>query len=263
MPRFCANLSLLFTELDFPARFTAAARCGFAAVECQFPYAWPAAQIQASLHSNRLEMKLINLPAGDWSNGDRGIAAAPDRIDEFRAGVDRAIEYAHALDCRQCNVLAGVAARGVDSRTAERTLIDNLRYAADRFAQHDLRLLLEPINTHDMPGFLVSRADQAWRLIEQVGAANVFLQFDIYHAVRMHDDPAAIIGAQLPRIAHIQIADVPGRHEPGSGTIDFRALFDQLDRLRYDGWIGAEYLPASGTEAGLDWFRAERARGTS
>ena len=248
MPRFCANLSLLFTELEFPERFEAAARAGFTAVECQFPYAWPASTIAECLQRNRLEMVLINVPAGNWEAGDRGIAVAPDRVAEFRAGVDRAIAYAQALDCAQCNALAGVPAAGVDARTAEHTLITNLRYAAERFSAAGLQLLIEPLNTHDVPGFFLTRAQQALALIEQVDADNLYLQFDIYHAVRMGDDPVAIIGSSLTRIAHMQIADVPGRHQPGSGTIDFRRLFDHIDQLGYRGRIGAEYIPSQRTE---------------
>ena len=263
MPKFCANLSLLFTELPFLDRFAAAARAGFSAVECQFPYALPATAIAEALQYNRLRMVLFNLPAGNWEAGERGIAVLPQRVAEFRAGVERAIEYAQTLDCHQCNALAGIPASDCSVELAERTLIENLHDAAERLQAAGIRLLLEPLNTHDVPGFFVNRAAQAMRLIDGVAHDNLFLQHDVYHAARMGDDPAAILATHPSRIAHLQIADCPGRHEPGSGGIDFRALFEQIDRSGYPGWIGAEYIPRAGTEAGLSWYRAELARSAS
>ncbi|MCB1960475.1 MAG: hydroxypyruvate isomerase [Rhodocyclaceae bacterium] len=255
MPRFAANLSLLFQEHDFPACIAAAARAGFGAVECQFPYAWPAAQLADALHAANVAMVLHNLPAGDWAAGERGIACHPDRVGEFRDGVGRAIDTACQLGCPQLNCLAGVVPAGGDPERALSTLVDNLRFAADALQAAGLRLLIEPINTFDIPGFFVSRSDQALAIIDAVGADNLFLQFDLYHAQRMEGELAGTLSRHLPRIGHIQIADTPGRHEPGTGEINFPFLFDHLDALGYAGWIGCEYLPVGDTEAGLGWMR--------
>ena len=253
MPRFAANLSLLFSEHDFPARIGAAARAGFAAVECQFPYAWPAAQLADALHAAGVPMVLHNLPAGDWAAGERGIACHPARVGEFRDGVGRAIDTARQLGCPQLNCLAGVPPAGADAARVATTLVDNLRFAADALAAAGLRLLVEPINTFDIPGFYLSRSDQALAIIDAVGADNVFLQFDLYHAQRMEGELAGTLSRQLPRIGHIQLADTPGRHEPGTGEINFPFLFAHLDALGYAGWVGCEYVPATTTEAGLGW----------
>jgi len=254
MPRFAANLSMLFTEVPFLERFELAARAGFAAVECQFPYEAPAAQIRARLDVNGLAMVLHNLPAGDWAAGDRGLAALPGRVDEFRAGVPRAIAYAHALGVTQLNCLAGIAPAGIDADTVHRTLVDNLRFAARALAAEGLKLLVEPINTFDIPGFVVNRTAQCVALLDEVGAANAFVQYDAYHAQRMEGELAGTLARHLPRIAHVQVADNPGRHEPGTGEIRFDFLFAELDRLGYAGWIGCEYRPAGRTDVGLDWL---------
>jgi len=199
---------------------------------------------------------LHNLPAGDWAAGDRGLAGLPHRTDEFRAGVARAIATAHALGVRQLNCLAGIAPPGVDADTVHRTLVDNLRFAARALAAEGLRLLVEPINTFDIPGFIVSRTAQCIALLDEVGEPNVFVQYDVYHAQRMEGELAGTLARHLPRIAHVQVADNPGRHEPGTGEIRFEFLFAELERLGYDGWIGCEYRPAGRTEAGLDWLPA-------
>ena len=251
MLRFAANLSMLFPEAPFLDRFALAARAGFAAVECQFPYEAPAAEIRARLDDLGLAMVLHNLPAGD-----RGLACLPHRVDEFRAGVPRAIAYAHALGVRQVNCLAGIAPAGADAATLRRTLVDNLRFAARAFADDGLRLLVEPINTFDMPGFFVNRTPQAVALLDDVGEANAFVQYDAYHAQRMEGELAATLAKYLPRIAHVQVADNPGRHEPGTGEIRFEFLFAELERLGYEGWIGCEYKPAGRTDVGLDWLPA-------
>ena len=256
MLRFAANLSMLFTEAPFLDRFALAAHAGFAAVECQFPYEAPAAEIRARLDDLGLEMVLHNLPAGDWAAGDRGLACLPHRVDEFRAGVPRAIAYARALGVTRVNCLAGIAPPGADADTLYRTLVDNLRFAAHAFAAEGLQLLVEPINTFDIPGFLVSRTAQAVALLDEVGAPNAFVQYDAYHAQRMEGELAGTLARFLPRIAHVQVADNPGRHEPGTGEIRFAFLFAELGRLGYDGWIGCEYRPAGGTEAGLGWLPA-------
>ena len=256
MLRFAANVSMLFCEAPFLERFAHAARAGFAAVECQFPYEAPAGEIRARLDDLGLAMVLHNLPAGDWAAGDRGIACLPGRVDEFRAGVPRAIAYAHALGVAQVNCLAGIAPPGADADLLRRTLVDNLRFAARAFAADGLRLLVEPTNTVDMPGFLVNRTAQAVALLDEVGEANVFVQYDAYHMHRMEGALDATLARFLPRIAHVQVADHPGRHEPGTGEIPFDALFGALARLGYDGWIGCEYRPAGRTEDGLGWLPA-------
>ncbi len=257
MPRFAANLSMLFTEVPFLERFERAAAAGFEAVEFLFPYAWPAAQIRALLDRHRLQLVLHNLPAGDWDAGERGIACLPDRVDEFRAGVATALEYARVLGVGQLNCLAGKAPAGVDPALLRATLVANLRHAAAELERAGLKLLVEPINTFDIPGFFVHRTAQALDILDEVGAANAFVQYDIYHAQRMEGELAATLQAHLPRIAHVQLADNPGRHEPGSGEIHYPFLFAHLDRIGYRGWIGCEYKPAAGTEAGLGWLHSQ------
>jgi hydroxypyruvate isomerase len=254
MPRFAANVSMLFTEAPFLDRFELAARAGFGAVECQFPYEAPAAEIRARLDEHGLAMVLHNLPAGDWAAGDRGLAGLPQRIDEFRAGVPRAIAYAHVLGARQLNCLAGIAPAGVDADTVRRTLVDNLRFAARALAAEGLALLVEPINTFDVPGFIVNRTAPCAALLDEVGEPNVFVQYDAYHAQRMEGELAGTLATCMPRIAHVQVADNPGRHEPGTGEIRFEFLFSELDRLGYAGWVGCEYRPRGRTDAGLGWL---------
>ncbi len=254
MPKFAANLTMLFNEVDFLDRFEAAARAGFKGVEYLFPYAWPAAELAERLDRHGLTQVLHNLPAGDWAAGERGIACHPDRVAEFQDGVGRAIEYASALGCKQVNCLAGIVPAGVAPERAHEILVGNLRFAAPRLAAAGIRLLVEPINTFDIPGFFVSRTAQAAALLDAVGSDNLYIQYDIYHAQRMEGELANTIARHLPRIAHIQLADNPGRHEPGSGEIHYGFLFDFIDRSGYTGWIGCEYKPATTTEAGLGWL---------
>ena len=253
MPRFAANLSMLFCEHPFAERFAAAARAGFAAVEVQFPYELPATQIADLLREHQLQFVLHNLPAGDWAGGERGIACHPDRVEEFRTGVAKAIDYATVLGCQQLNCLAGIAPAGVPEAEVRATLVANLRYAAAELKRAGLKLLVEPINTFDIPGFYVSRTTQALALLDEVGADNVFLQYDVYHAQRMEGDLGNTLSRHLTRIGHIQIADNPGRHEPGTGEINYPWLFHHLDALGYSGWVGCEYKPEAATEAGLGW----------
>ena len=253
MPKFAANLTMLFTELPFLDRFEAAAAAGFKAVEFLFPYAWPADDIKQRLDAHGLTLVLHNLPAGNWDAGERGIACHPDRVDEFRAGVATAITYARVLGVGQLNCLAGIAPAGVGDAVLRKTLIGNLRYAAAELKQAGLRLLIEPINTFDIPGFYVNRTAQAVALLDEVGADNAFVQYDIYHAQRMEGELAATLQTHLARIGHIQLADNPGRHEPGTGEINYTFLFAHLDRIGYDGWVGCEYKPATSTLAGLGW----------
>ena len=256
MPRFAANLTMLFTELPFLDRFDAAARAGFQAVEFLFPYAFEANDIKARLDANGLQLVLHNLPAGDWDAGERGIACHPDRVEEFRAGVERAIAYAQTLGVKQLNCLVGKAPAGVPESVLRETLVANLRHAASRLKAAGLRLLVEPINNYDIPGFYLSRTQQALDLLDEVGADNAFVQYDIYHAQRTEGELAATLQKHLARIGHVQLADNPGRNEPGTGEINYAFLFRHLDRIGYDGWVGCEYKPASTTEAGLGWLKA-------
>ena len=256
MPRLAANLSMLFNEVPFLDRFEAAARAGFEAVEFLFPYEYEAAELRARLDGNGLRLVLHNLPPGDWSKGERGIGCHPDRVAEFRAGVERAIGFATALGCPQVNCLAGIAPAGVTDGQLRETLIANLRYAAERLKGAGIRLLIEPINFHDIPGFYLNRSRQALDLIDEVGSDNLRLQYDVYHMQRMEGELANTIKANLDRIAHLQLADNPGRNEPGTGEINYRFLFGWLDAIGYDGWVGCEYRPKTTTEAGLGWRAA-------
>lgn len=255
MPRFSANLSMLFTEHEFLDRFDAAAKAGFAGVEYVGPYDHEPEVVAARLKKNGLSQVLFNLPPGDWGKGERGIAVLPDRVDEFRRGVDKAILYATALNCPQVNCLAGIAPQGVERATLEETFVENLRFAAGKLKDVGVKLLIEPINTRDIPGFFLTHSRQGLALIEHVGSDNLYLQYDIYHMQVMEGDLARTIEANLGRIAHIQLADNPGRNEPGTGEINYRFLYDHLDRIGYSGWVGAEYRPKVGTEAGLGWFK--------
>jgi hydroxypyruvate isomerase len=253
MPKFAANLTMLFNEVPFLERFALARKAGFDAVEFQFPYAWPAAEIRRRLDEHGLAPVLHNLPAGNWDAGERGIACLPGRTAEFRAGVARAIEYAHALGVGQLNCLAGKAPAGADDAVLRKTLVENLKFAAAQLGRAGLKLLVEPINRYDIPGFFLNRSDQALALLDEVGAANACLQYDIYHMQRSEGELAATMHKHLARIAHIQLADNPGRNEPGTGEINYAFLFAHLDRIGYAGWIGCEYKPATNTEAGLGW----------
>ncbi len=254
MPRFAANLTMLFTEVPFLDRFERAAQAGFEAVEFLFPYAHTVEEIKERLTATGLKIVLHNLPAGDWDAGERGIACDPGRVDEFRAGVAKAVPYAHALGVPQLNCLAGKVPAGVDAATVRRTFVENLRFAAAALKMAKLRLLIEPINPFDIPGFYLNRTDQAIAILDEVGADNAFVQYDIYHAQRVEGELAATLQKSLARIAHVQLADNPGRNEPGTGEINYPFLFAHLDRIGYGGWVGCEYKPAQGTEAGLGWL---------
>ena len=255
MPRFSANLSMLFQEHDFLDRFDAAARAGFRGVEYVGPYDHAPEAVAARLKKNGLSQVLFNLPAGDWAGGERGIGCLPDRVEEFRKSIDTAITYAKALGCPQVNCLAGIAPAGADERQLEDVFVDNLKYAAGRLEEAGVKLLIEAINTIDIPGFFLTNSAQALAIIDRVGSKNLYFQYDIYHMQIMEGDLARTIEANLGRIAHIQLADNPGRHEPGTGEINYPFLYEHLDRIGYTGWIGAEYKPKAGTEAGLGWFR--------
>jgi hydroxypyruvate isomerase len=263
MPKFAANLTMLFNEVGFLDRFAAAGRAGFAGVEFLFPYDHDAAEIRGRLDEHGLTQVLHNLPAGNWAAGERGIACHPDRVAEFDDGVARAVQYAAALGCSQLNCLAGIAPAGLDPGRARAVFVGNLRGAARRLQDAGIRLLIEPINTRDIPGFFLRNTAQALEIIDEVGSDNLFLQYDVYHMQIMEGDLATTLQKNLARIAHVQIADNPGRHEPGTGEINYDFLFDFLDRIGYPGWIGCEYKPTAATEAGLGWMtrRAALARG--
>lgn len=253
MPTFAANLSMLFTERPFLDRFAAAAEAGFTAVEYLFPYDFPATEVAERLRAAGLTQALFNLPAGDWDAGDRGTAALPGREEEFRSAVDLALEYARALDCRQVHAMAGIAEEG--DADAERTYVANIRYAADRAAQAGVTVLIEPINRRDMPGYFLGSVRQAERLLDEIDHDNVRLQFDLYHAQITDGDVTRLIERVLPRVAHVQIASVPERHEPDGGELSYPYVLAALDELGYAGWVGAEYRPAGETTAGLGWLR--------
>jgi hydroxypyruvate isomerase len=253
MPQFAANLSMLFTERPFLDRFEAAAKAGFTAVEFLFPYAFETREIKARLEAHGLKLVLHNLPPGDWDAGERGIACLPDRVDEFRAGVAKGIEVGTALGVPRLNCLAGKAPIGAADATLRKTFVDNLKFAAAEFRKAGLALLIEPINYYDIPGFYLNRTAQAIAILDDVGAPNAFVQYDIYHAQRMEGEIAGTLTKHLSRIGHIQIADNPGRNEPGTGELNYAFLFAHLDRIGYAGHVGCEYKPAGTTEEGLGW----------
>jgi hydroxypyruvate isomerase len=244
---------MLFNEVGFLDRFDAAAKAGFKGVEYLFPYDFKADEIVAKLKANNLTQVLHNLPAGSWGGGERGIAVLPDRVDEFKAGVDKAIEYATALGCKQVNCLAGIA-KDVDPKKAHETFVANLKFAAPKLKAAGIKLLIEAINTRDIPGFFLTSTKQALKVIDEVGSDNLFVQYDIYHMQIMEGDLAKTMEANLSKIAHIQLADNPGRNEPGTGEINYPFLFDYIDKLGYSGWIGCEYKPKTETVAGLGWL---------
>ncbi len=264
MPKFAANLSFLFAEVPFPERFNRAAAAGFKGVEYLFPYEYPASEIAEWLRANDLEQVLFNLSAGDWAAGERGLACLPHRQGEFAESVEQALGYAMVLDCGRVHCLAGLSPKGTSSgaRLAgvgeaelEATYVANLQFAADRFATIGATVMIEPINSRiDMPGYWLDDIAKGFRLLEAVDRSNVKLQYDIYHAQIIAGDLARTLEANIQRIGHIQIADNPGRHEPGTGEINYPFLFDLLDRLGYDGWVGCEYKPLAATEAGLGWL---------
>ena len=255
MPKLNANLSMLFNEVDFLDRFDAAAQAGFKGVEYLFPYEFDMHAIKQKLESNNLTQVLFNLPAGDWDSGERGIACHPDRVTEFQQGVDLAIEYAKVLACSQCNILAGIVPEGVSQIDAQKTFIENLNYAAPRLEKAGIRCLIEAINTRDIPGFFLNNTKQALDIIKQVDSTNLFYQYDIYHMQIMEGDITPTIEANLASIAHVQLADNPGRNEPGTGEINYHFIFKFLDSIKYTGWIGCEYKPKTNTQAGLNWLQ--------
>jgi hydroxypyruvate isomerase len=255
MPKFNANLTMLFNEIEFLDRFRAAKDAGFRGVEYLFPYAHRKEELAERLHANGLTQVLHNLPAGNWAGGERGIACHPDRVGEFQDGVELAIEYARTLGCTRLNCLVGIAPVGVEAARVHEVLIRNLQFAAAALKKAGVALLIEACNTRDIPGFFLNRSQQAMDIIDAVGSDNLFFQYDIYHMQIMEGNLAPTIEHLLHRIRHLQLADNPGRHEPGTGEINYPFLFDFIDRLGYTGWIGCEYKPASTTTQGLGWIR--------
>ena len=253
MPQFAANLTMLFNEVPFLERFAASKAAGFDVVECQFPYAYEVGELVQLLLQYQQKMVLHNLPAGNWDAGDRGIACDPNRVNEFRAGVATAIEYATALQCKQVNCLAGKVPAGVSHARAHATFIENLKYAAAELHTAGVRLLIEPINHFDIPGFFLTTTQQAIAIMDEVGSNNLYLQYDIYHAQRMEGELGNTISKVLARIGHIQLADNPGRNEPGTGEINYAWLLKHIDALGYRGYVGCEYKPKTTTQAGLVW----------
>ena len=251
--KIAANLTMMFNEHGFLDRFAAARRCGFKGVEYLFPYDFPVDAIGEQLEVNGLQQVLFDFPAGDWGAGDRGIAVQPNRVGEFQDGVGLAIEYAKALECERLTCLAGIPDAGTDPALAEKTMIDNLRFAADAAASVGAIVLVEPLNTRDVPGTFVSTAAHGARLVRDSVRENVRLQYDVYHTQIMEGNLAPKFSQMLSLIGHVQIADNPGRHEPGSGEINYPFVLDHIENSGYAGWIGAEYIPAGDTKAGLGW----------
>ncbi len=255
MPRFAANLSMMFTEVPFLDRFAAAAGQGFRAVEFLFPYDFPAADIAQRLADNGLSQVLFNAPPGDWAKGERGITCLPDRRQEFRDGVMKALDYATALSCPRLHLMAGLAPAGVAHDTLTGVYVANLDWAADQCAKAGVKPVIEPINHRDIPGLFLNTMDQGAAVIAAVGPERLGLQFDLYHCQVTEGDIVKRVEKHLPIIAHMQVADVPARNEPGTGEVNWDFVFKRIDALGFRGWIGCEYRPAGETIAGLSWFR--------
>ncbi len=255
MPRFAANLSMMFNEVGFLDRFDAAARAGFRGVEFLFPYEHPAAEIRRRLDANGLTQALFNMPPGDWAKGERGLAALPGRQAEFREGVARALDYAAALDCKLVHCMAGIVPAGVAPATAAAVYAANLAWAGEQALKAGVKLVIEPINHRDMPGYFLNTQAQGAAIVEAIGRDRIGLQFDVYHVQVTEGDITKRMEQHLPVIAHMQIADVPARNEPGTGEIGWDFVFARMDALGYAGWVGCEYRPAGETVAGLAWMK--------
>jgi len=254
MVQFAANLSMLFSEFDFLDRFELASQSGFKGVEYLFPYDHEESVLAEILKVNDLIQVLHNLPSGDWENGERGIACIPDRVDEFKSGVENAIRYAKALNCDQLNCLAGIRPNGIPDELLRETFVANLRFASSLLEKAGIKLYIEPINTIDIPGFYLTGTDQARSIIKEVRSDNLMLQYDVYHMQIMEGDLSRTIENNIDIIGHIQIADNPGRNEPGTGEINYSHVFSLLDRIGYKGWVGCEYKPLRATISGLKWI---------
>lgn len=256
MPKFAANLTMMFNEVAFPQRFAAAAKAGFEAVEFLFPYDHAPQEIAQWLKENKLTNALFNMPPGDWAAGERGLASLPGREQEFRDGVARALEYAQALGTTRLHAMAGLLPAGADRNRHRETFIENLRHAAREVAKHGITLLIEPINTRDIPGYFLNSQAEGHRIRESVGEPNLKVQMDFYHAQIVEGDLAKTFRKYFDGIGHIQIASVPDRNEPDDGEVNYRYLFRLLDEMGYDGWVGCEYRPRGRTEDGLGWMKA-------
>ena len=253
MPRFSVNISMMFTELPFPDRFAAAAAAGFTGVDIQFPYGFPAAQLAEKARAANVSIVLINAPGGDRSRKEPGIACQPERMEEFKEGIDIACEYAQILQCSQVNILAGRT--GSHPKVNRITLIDNLAHGSDMLARLNVQALVEPINGIDAPGYFIQTTADAVACINEVRRQNLKLQFDIYHRHVSEGNVLDALTEFAPLISHIQFADAPGRHQPGTGIINFPDVFKQIDESGYTGWVGAEYIPTDNTVDSLDWYR--------
>ena len=256
MLQFAANLTFMYGEYGFPERFAAAAQDGFTAVEYLFPYEYPAEQLAGWLREHGLRQVLFNAPPGDWAAGDRGLASVVGREEEFRAAMRKAFEYAPVLQCPQVHVMAGVQPGGVDRAAMRETFVGNLRWAAEVAASLGLGLLIEPINTRDMPGYFLNRQDEAHAIVDEVGSPALKVQMDLYHCQIVEGDVSMKLRKYLPRgVGHIQIASVPTRNEPDGGELNYDYVFGVIEEVGFDGWIGCEYRPRAGTSKGLDWFK--------
>jgi hydroxypyruvate isomerase len=255
MPRFCANLSMMFNEHPFLDRFAAAAKAGFKAVEFLFPYDHTPAEIRARLDDNGLQQILFNMPPGDWAGGERGLASLPGRTEDFRAGVKRALEYAAVFGTKRLHCMAGLVPAGLSRDTAASLYAANLAWASEQAKAAGVLVVIEPINHRDMPGFFLNTTTQGAAVVEAIGRDRLALLFDIYHCQVTEGDLTSRMAKLLPLIGHIQIADVPARNEPGTGEINWCFVFKQMDSIGYDGWVGCEYRPAGETVAGLTWIK--------
>ena len=253
MPRFAANLSMMFNEVPFLDRFAAARKAGFGGVEFLFPYDFPATEIRARLHGEGLTQALFNMPPGDWANGERGLTSLPGRQMEFREAVKRALDYAAVLECRLVHCMAGIPSADVAPGTAAALYAANLAWATEQAYPVGVMLVIEPINHRDMPGYFLNTQAQGAAVIEAIGRDRLGLQFDLYHVQIAEGDISKRMEKHMPVIAHMQIADVPARNEPGTGEIGWSYLFRRMDELGYEGWVGCEYRPAGETVAGLGW----------
>lgn len=255
MPKFAANLTMMYNEHDFLDRFAAAAKDGFEAVEFLFPYDFPASELNSRLMDNNLHQVLFNCPPGDWVVGERGIASLPGREEEFKRSIELALDYAQVLGNTYLHVMAGLLRPGQDRMRHREVYLRNLDYAARQAAEHGIVILIEPINTRDMPGYFLNRQDEAHAICKEAGAPNLKVQFDAYHCQIVEGDVAMKLRRDIAGIAHIQIAGVPERHEPDVGELNYPYLFQTMDDLGYDGWVGCEYRPKRGTSEGLGWLK--------
>lgn len=258
MPKFAANLSMMFNEVPFPERFAAAAKAGFKGVEFLFPYDYTPAEVAGWLKENKLENALFNLPPGDFAGGERGIASLPGREQEFRDGVAKAIDYALALGTPKVHCMAGLFPAGADRAKHRAVYVENVRYAAQEMAKHGRMLVIEPINPRDIPGYFINTQAEGHAICKEIGLPNLKVQMDFYHCQIVEGDLTMTFKNNFVGIGHVQIASVPTRNEPDQGEINYRHIFKLLDEMGYDGWVGCEYRPRGRTEEGLGWLEALR-----